>query len=430
MTTSHHPPSTTAAIDDDADRVPGQRQHLAFWITFVVAWGATGIAQGVAAVAVPQLLREWDPDTASSNLSVVLTIGGFATLITTPIFGRLSDRSTSRFGLRRPWVLYGSLIALAGYVSFAFATSVIGLWIGMILNAIGWGAVAMAQHSLFADQIRKRIRAIMSAVTGAAGTVGVLVGTALTGQVAGLGQVAMFLIPGAIGVVLSLTMFFTLRDLHRSEPPPRLDWPGLLATFWLSPRRYPDFAWAWICRFMMTSSIVTVTSYLYLTIAARFDLVDPAAIAGLQSQATLAFTAANLLFAFVFGVISDRTGKRKPSVVFGALLSAAGLVIAIVMPETSVFLIGIAIVGAGQGAFISADVALMTEVLPSAEDAGKDLGIVALAYLLPGIFVPVLGYGLTLIGSPTGENFAALYIAACAMAIVAGLSVFKIKGVQ
>lgn len=421
------PQNPSFALDES---VPGQKQTVLFWICFTIAWGSIGIGQGVAAVAVPQLLREWDPNSASANLSVVLTVAGFATLVFTPIFGRLSDRSRSRMGLRRPWVLYGSLIALAGYLCFAFASNPAMLWLGTSLNTVGWGAVAMAQHALFADQIRRRIRAIMSAVTGASGSVGVLVGTLVTGSLATSGQVAMFLVPGLIGVALSMTLFFTLKDLHRSEPAPRFDVKELVGTFWLNPRRYPDFAWAWFCRFFMTASIVTITSYLYLTIVGRFGITDAAGVAAVQSQATLAFTAANIVFAFIFGVISDKTKRRKPSVIFGAFFSAIGLLVSISVPSIPVFIIGLVMVGAGQGAYISADVALMTEVLPSKDDAGKDLGIVALAYLLPGIFVPVLGLFLTRIGSPTGENFGALYVAAFVLALLAAFTVSRIKSVR
>lgn len=419
-----------APLTPDDDAVPGERQSRWFWICFTAAWGSTGVAQGIVGVALPQLLREWDPSAASSNLSGLLTIAGFATLITTPIFGRLSDVSQSRLGLRRPWILYGSLIALAGYLCFAFASSLVWLWIGAVLNAVGWGAVAMAQHSLFADQIRKRIRAVMSAVTGAAGTVGVLIGTSLTGQVAVVSQAAMFLVPGIGAVILSLTLFLTLRDLPPVARRARLSLRETVSVFWLSPRAHPDFAWAWICRFFMTSSIVVVTNYLYLTIAGRFVLDDPRDISSLQSLATLAFTVANLVCAFVFGVISDRTRRRKPSVVFGALLSAGGLLLAISLPGEAAFITGLAIVGAGQGAYISADVALLTECLPEITDAGKDLGIVALAYLLPNIVVPVLGLGLTRIGSPDGQNFLALYLAAVVMAVIAAFSVLKVRAVR
>lgn len=413
-----------------ADAIPGQRQTRWFWISFVLAWLGSGIAQGVASVAIPQLLKEWDPDRATGDLSFILTLGGAAILITTPIFGRLSDRSMSRLGIRRPWILSGSLIALAGYAVQATAPSLLVLAVGTILVLVGWGAVSMTVHTLFADQIRRSIRAIMSAVTGAATAIGILGGVSLAGAVAPIGQVGMFLIPGGLAVVLAITLFFTLKDIRRLEPAEPMDWSGVLDTFWLSPRRYPDFAWAWVCRFFMTASIVSVTSYLYLTISGRFGIDDPTQIAAVQTQATAAFTLMNLVMAFVFGVISDRTGRRKPSVIIGALASAGGLVLAISFGDIAFFLVGIAIVGAGQGAYIAADVALMTECLPSVEDAGKDLGIVALAYLLPGILVPVFGFFATRIGSPTGENFAALYIGAVVMAVIAAFAVTRVKGVR
>ncbi|WP_353115620.1 MFS transporter [Microbacterium sp.] len=430
MSASALEPAPPTGLPLASDDVPGSRQTWWFWVAFTLTWLGGGIAQGIASVAVPQLLKEWDPAQATGNLSVILTVGGAAILVTTPVFGRLSDRSMSRLGIRRPWILTGSLIALAGYLVQAVAGSMLVLALGVILVLIGMGAVSMTIHTLFADQIRRRIRAIMSAVTGAASTIGVLLGVALTGAIASLGQAGMFLIPGGLSVALSLTLFFALRDIHRTAPAEPLRWRGWLETFWLSPRRYPDFAWAWACRFFMTASIITVTSYLYLTISSRFGLEDPAEIAGVQTQATGAFTLMNLLMAFVFGVISDRTGRRKPTVVIGALLSAAGLVLAVSFGDVGFFLAGIAVVGAGQGAYIAADVALMTECLPSTEDAGKDLGIVALAYLLPGIVVPVFGFFLTRIGSPTGENFVALYIAAVVMAIIAAVSVTRVKGVR
>lgn len=422
------PPSPVPPLASDA--IPGQRQSRWFWVAFVLAWFGSGIAQGVAGVAIPQLLKEWDPDQATGNLSIVLTLGGAAILVTTPVFGRLSDRSMSRLGIRRPWILTGSVIALVGYVVQATAGSMLLLGVGTILVLVGWGAVSMTVHTLFADQIRRSIRAIMSAVTGAATAMGILIGVSLSGVVASTGQVGMFLIPGGISVLLALSLFFALKDIRRSAPAEPLDWSGVLATFWLSPRRYPDFAWAWMCRFFMTASIVSVTSYLYLTISGRFGIEDPAEIASVQTQATAAFTLMNLVMAFVFGVISDRTGRRKPTVVIGALASAAGLVLAISFGDITFFLIGIAIVGAGQGAYIAADVALMTECLPSVEDAGKDLGIVALAYLLPGILVPVFGFFATRIGSPTGENFAALYIGAVVMALLAAFAVTRVKSVR
>lgn len=437
MSLSQEPiPGTDSIPPDDVplpfttDEVPGERQRWIFWPIFTLAWAATGVAQGIAAFSIPKVVAGWDPDRATATLSFVVAMGGLATLVTTPIFGRMSDRSMSRLGVRRPWMLWGSLLALAGYLVFAVAGNVPLLVLGALATQIGWGMVAMAQHSLFADQIRRRIRALMSGVTGVAGTVGILVGTALSAQLANAGQVLLFLIPGGVAAFCSLLLFFALKDLRRTDPPAPMDWQGVLETFWVSPRRHPDFAWAWWCRFLMTSSILCVTTYLYLTISARFRLTDPVQIGGVQTQATAAYTLISLVTALVVGIVSDRLHRRKLPVFLGAALSAVGLVIAIAFGDLSTFLIGIALVGAGQGAYISADVALMTEVLPSKEDAGKDLGIVALAYLIPPVAVPAAGAFLTRIGSPTGQNFAVMYVLGIVLACLAALSVWRIRSVR
>jgi MFS family permease len=44
---------------------------------------------------------------AAANHSRVLSIGAFFALASNPFFGRLSDRTTSRFGMRRPWLIGG-----------------------------------------------------------------------------------------------------------------------------------------------------------------------------------------------------------------------------------------------------------------------------------------------------------------------------------
>ena len=93
----------------------------------------------------------------------------------------------------------------------------------------------------------------------------------------------------------------------------------------------------------------------------------------------IAFTLASIATTVIFGWISDRTGRRKAIVWISAMLSAAGLIIAAIAPDLTVFLAAMVFVGAAQGAFISVDIAMMTEVLPDFDEAGKDLGIVSLS---------------------------------------------------
>ncbi|NYE93935.1 MFS family permease [Psychromicrobium silvestre] len=111
------------------------------------------------------------------------------------------------------------------------------------------------------------------------------------------------------------------------------------------------------------------------------------------------------------------------------LLTAVGLVVAISASEMPQFLVGIAIAGMAQGAFISAEVAMMTEVLPKGTESGKYLGVVALSYLLAQILVPVISVPLLAIGGG-GSNYRALFVAAVVMAVLGALCVLPIKKVR
>ena len=91
------------------------------------------------------------------------------------------------------------------------------------------------------------------------------------------------------------------------------------------------------------------------------------------------------------------------------------------------FLIAISIVGFAQGAYLSVDVALMTEVLPSFQDAGKDLGIVALAYQLPQVLAP---FAVALCIGLAGGSYLGLYLLSILCSVLGGVTIIPVRGVK
>ena len=53
-------------------------------------------------VTIALKIRQLTPDEAAVNHSVVLSVGAFFALASNPFFGRLSDRTTSRYAARSP----------------------------------------------------------------------------------------------------------------------------------------------------------------------------------------------------------------------------------------------------------------------------------------------------------------------------------------
>jgi MFS family permease len=137
------------------------------------------------------------------------------------------------------------------------------------------------------------------------------------------------------------------------------------------------------------------------------------------------YTLAAVLIAIPVGRWSDRTGRRKRIVVISSVLQGiAGLMLAF-WPTWTMTMIGAGVLGLGFGAYLAVDQALITQVLPRAEDRGKDLGIINIANNLPYAITPV-------IAAPVIDHFGGypvLYLLVLVTAMIAAVTVQPIKSV-
>jgi MFS family permease len=145
--------------------------------------------------------------------------------------------------------------------------------------------------------------------------------------------------------------------------------------------------------------------------------------------ASITFVA--LMFASVgSGWLSDRIGRRKPLVFGAALFMAAAVCAPVVAPSIPGMIVYAVLIGIGYGAFMSVDLALMTQVLPErpggSDSTGKDLGLLATAINVPQILSPVLAAALL---SATGNNYSLLFMAAAAFVFVGSFLVLPIRSV-
>ncbi len=143
--------------------------------------------------------------------------------------------------------------------------------------------------------------------------------------------------------------------------------------FWVSPRRYPDFAWAWLTRFLLNLGNALGTLYLFFYLQDAVGYGDP-------DTGVLVLTAIYslcvILTAVWSGSWSDRIGRRKIFVTWAGIVMAAGGDGARGLADLDrPRIIGAMILGTGFGVYLSVDFALLTEVLPSARDRAKDLGV-------------------------------------------------------
>lgn len=409
------------------DEILGGPQGRQFLPLLVLAWFGAGITLGaITGAAIPKLLTILDEPAKEDNLALVSAVGGIAITLATPLMGRLSDRTTSALGMRRPWFLGGLAVGTIGCALMALAGGLPLLLVGWVVVQLGYGAVAMANHTLLADQVPARIRARVAAAVGVATAVSTILGVGLVAALPFGSSWTWFAVPGLIGLLAVAPICVGYRDAVRTGPVPPLRARELLGSYWLDPVRYRDFAWAWASRFFMTMSILTISLFLFFLIIDTLGYSAQEA-GGVQTRALGVFFVGNVVATMLFGWLSDRLGRRRAIVWASGLCSAAGVTVVMLSDGMGAFLVGMAVVGFAQGAYIAVDVALMTEVLPSREDAGKDLGIVALAYQLPQIIGPVVGAAVIALA---GGDYRGLFVFSIVCSVLGGLAVVPIRGVR
>lgn len=416
------PAGAELAPEPEHGRLPQSRWFIPLMIAAFFAAQLTFNAS--ASVSLPLRFGQLDPAGKAGWLSLAVALGGIANVLITPPLGWLSDITTSRFGIRRPYLVFGALAGTLGMLIIASAGSPAVVVIGWCVAQLGFAAGPVALNALLADQIAPGVRARVSAGLGAAQGLSSFAGGFLI-SVLPADPAFWFLTPAALVVVLNIALAAVLRDIVRTERP-RISIKPLLASYWVNPLAHRDFALAWFCRLFFTLSMFSVLAYLLYFMQSSLG-VSEADAATTVGTALLVQTLGGALTIFVFGWLSDRTGRRKLMVCGSALISAVGLAICIPATSLTTFFLGIAIVGMGNGAYTSVDLALMTEVLPEDIGAGQGLGVVALAYQLPQFLAPALAVPILAL---SGGDYRGLYAAAVVFAVLGALAVLPIRSAR
>jgi predicted MFS family arabinose efflux permease len=89
-----------------------------------------------------------------------------------------------------------------------------------------------------------------------------------------------------------------------------------------------------------------------------------------------------------------------------------------------------AVLGIAFGIYVGVDLALVVDVLPNPDDAGKDLGVFNMANALPQSAAPALGAILLAVGSADNQNYDLLLYSAGVAALIGALVVLPIKKVR
>jgi MFS family permease len=363
---------------------------------------------------------------APNSLSVVTGIGSLLAIVGNPFFGRMSDRTSSRLGMRRPWMVIGLVGGSLGLLVVALAPSIPVVLVGWCIAQLLFNALLAALVAVLPDQVPVTQRGLVAGVLGICVPVASVSGTFLVNLFTG-NLLAMFMAPCTVALAFILLFAATLDDRRLAEADkPAWSLREFASTFYVNPRKSPDFAWAFASRFMF------VLAYAFLTTYQAYYLLDRigSAEADVPRQiflGTLAQSTVVVAASLVGGRLSDRTGRRKVFVLTAAVVYGLAMFLIAVASNFNGFLVGMAIGGLGFGVYMAVDLALVADVLPDSDNAAKDLGVLNIAGALPFSVAPGIAPAVLAIG---GGSYGVLYAVAGVCAIIGAVAILPVKGVR
>ncbi|MEX0172650.1 MFS transporter [Streptomyces sp. LMG1-1-1.1] len=377
------------------------------------------VYMGIGVVLLPVQVELVDPANKVANFGLVSGVAAIFATLFNPMAGLLSDRS----GRRNPWILCGGLAALGALALLGAARTVLLVTLAWCLVQATMNVYQAALTAVVPDRVPVARRGLASAMVG--------IGTPI-GSAVGISAAALF-VPGDISlgylvlgaVIAGAAVLFTAVVRERRRPagapvPLRKQMAAFADTM-----RSADFRWVFIGRFLMMLGFFSVALFQMYILQDHIALPE-----GLDPTEAVAFIApidagVTLLATVLGGLLSDRIGRRKPLVGMSCALSGLAMTVPVVKPDWTGMLIFTVVAGLAFGCYMAVDTALVTLVLPSAEDAARDMGVLNIANAGPQILAPFLA--ALLVGA---IGYDGLYLTAAVITLVGAAAVIPIKSVR
>ncbi|HEY0260521.1 MAG TPA: MFS transporter [Lacisediminihabitans sp.] len=396
-------------------------RRLGFGILLsTAAWAVPTI--GTSSILLPAKIALIDPDQKIVVLGLITALGALSSMLSGIIFGAISDLTRTRFGSRTPWIVTGAI--LAGIFMLLLSTAgtipLLLLWWCLFSASLN----VMPLTAIIPDRVPAAKRGGISSAYGVGVLASASIGTVLAAQFIGDPSAGMRVFAPLV-VILPIMFVLIAPDFSNVGVPRRSTGVrGVLSSF-AFPRKAPDFYWALFGRLLITLGSNMVGTY-QLYILTDYIHADQTTAGTIISIGSAINFVASIGGAAIAGPISDRIGRRKLPVFISSLLFGAAILIPFLVPVPASMLFYFGVAGIGFGIYFSVDAALITEVLPSAEQRGKDSGILNMANTGGGVLAPALTSAIIGIGI----GFAPVFAAAIILAIAGGITVLPIKSVR
>jgi len=338
----------------------------------------------------------------------------------------------SRFGRRTPFIFLGTGIGLAGLIVMGSAPNLLIVGAGWVLGMAGWSISGGAIQNLMADKLPEQQRGKVSALTGLMTQIAPVLGIGVAYAVSS-NTLLVFVIPGVIGAVL-LALFPLIKpegsskDLAVTSPVTK---KSVIASYGFNVRKYPDFAWNWLGRFVFFMGLYFNTTFGTFFYAQRLNL-PVREVAGVVATIGMLGVVAAAAGALLGGFLSDKLRRRRLFVMIAALLFVGGALAEATAWSLPQLIIGAVLMQTAIAVFATVDQAIIFAILPNRTETGRYMAVVAFAQKIPSAVAPLIASLVITLGAVGAEkNYTLLYLTGAVLALLGGAVIaVKVKAVR
>lgn len=356
----------------------------------VLGFGLAALSTSLGQIILPLRVLDLAPESLKNTYLGILTFAAMATaMLVQLVVGYFSDRTTLRWGRRRPYIAAGSILATVLMVGIGMAMSYLWLVVAVVLVQASANIAQSPYDAVVKDQVPQSQRGRVSSIRAIAGASGAVLLVLITGFIMDRHVVKerdlwLWLALALPAVIMAITMIWTVvavRDEGVAKPPKResgRDKPR-------DGKAHPQLGRLLAAGFFFTLAGGILQTYTLFFLNDVVKLENPASAVGILA---VAVGLTIIITLYPAGVLADRLGRKPLLYISAALGSTGSLLFFLAQNLTHVVLIGI-LLGVAVGIFMSAGRALITDMV-SERRAAQQLGLANFA-LLGGMAVAKLG---------------------------------------
>ena len=338
---------------------------------------------GFHSASMPLFLKNFSD--SKFHIALVLSLAGVAGCIISPIIGYISDRTSGRFGRRRPYILLGIVGASACIWGLPHARTFGAL---VLCSAAMYSLVIFAETpywSLLPDITPQRQRSTASGVMNLMGSLGLIAFFLIGWKIWESNPLAVFRAVAIVCFVSVLVTIVLIREPERpSGKPPSMTG---IASYLRSVAKEADAVKFYIVQFFLWLGLMIVVPFNTL-----FVVEELGASEGDSLLVPMAFSIVSTIFVLPLGMLGDRIGRRGILSFMIALWAVAEIVVMFSQNLTHA-LITIGFTGIPFAAIIGVGYAFFLDLIPK-ERTAEFVGLSFISIALPQMIGPLVGGAL------------------------------------